>query len=158
VTHCLLADASDWDSPNVDYAALESWLFHENLAHDRLSTCVALGQNGSFFAASNEGHRWQKIPEGASDYYQKFTTITKFISSRVNTIDLGYDGTFLGIGVDNTWFYDLGTAYPALDSMIKQKGLTSCVRLFPTSRRHIADVGGPRNTYPSIHLHQISIL
>lgn len=98
------------------------------MAHDRISTSVSLGRNGAFFAASNQGHRWQKIPEAACDYYQKFTTPAKFTTSRVNTIDLGYGDSFLGIGVDNTWFWDLGKEYPALEKMIKQKGITNCVR------------------------------
>ena len=106
---------------------MQNWLFNEDLAHDRVSTFVSLGPNGSFFAASNQGHRWQKIPEAACDYYQKFTTPAKFVKSRVNTIDLGYEGAFLGITVDNTWFWDLGSQYPELLAMIHQKGIINCV-------------------------------
>lgn len=78
---------------------------------------VTLGVNGAFFATSNQGHRWRNIPEGASDYYQKFTTPTLFSTKRVNIMDFGFNGTYLGIGVDNTWFWDLGNEYPHLSSL-----------------------------------------
>ncbi|WPH03188.1 Hypothetical protein R9X50_00606400 [Acrodontium crateriforme] len=112
--------------PEDRYDALHAWLFTENVAHSRDSVAVSLGTNGSFFAASNQGHRWQKIPEGLSDYYQKFTRLDLFTKSRVNTADIGHNGSFLGIGVDNVWFWNLSDDYPELSKMIGQKGVNNC--------------------------------
>lgn len=122
-----LQHMNTFHDPQDLYVPLESWLFKENVAHDRKSTVVSLGQNGSFFAASNQGHRWRRIPEGLSDYYQKFTRVDLFIKSRVNTVDLGFNGTFLGIGVDNAWFWSLDEQYPELSKMLGQKGVNDCV-------------------------------
>jgi hypothetical protein len=118
-----------WHDPKDRYPALEAWLFRENVAHDRKSVCVSLGTDGAFFAASSQGHRWRRIPEGLCDYYQKFTRLDLFIKSRVNTVDLGVNGAFLGIGVDNTWFWDLGNEYPALSEMIGKRGINEAVSL-----------------------------
>lgn len=99
------------------YPKLHSWLYLEGLGHDYAKVSVSLGLDGAFFAASNQGHRWRNIPEGLSDYYQKFTRTDQFLSKRVNTVDLGYNGAFMGIGVDNTWFWDLGNEYPHFSSL-----------------------------------------
>ena len=90
---------------------------------------MSLGQNGSFFAVDNQGHRWRNIPESCCDYYQKYTRADLFAKSRINSVDIGHNGSYLGIGVDNRWFWNLGNEYPALSLMVQQKGITSCVRL-----------------------------
>ncbi|MCJ1230004.1 hypothetical protein MMC12_006675 [Toensbergia leucococca] len=116
----------NWHSPQDDYPKLKSWLFNEDLAHDRVSLSVSLGQNGSFFAVDNQGHRWRNIPESCCDYYQKYTRADLFAKSRINSVDIGHNGSYLGIGVDNRWFWNLGNEYPALSLMVQQKGITSC--------------------------------
>lgn len=79
---------------NDHYAALKSWLFDEGLSHTIVG--MTLGTDESFFAATSQGHRWRGLPEGASDYYQKFTRADLFLTKRVNQIDLGYNGAYLG--------------------------------------------------------------
>jgi len=113
--------------PGNFYPALHAWLFTENVPHLRNSVSVSFGKDGAFFAASSEGHRWRNIPEGLSDYYQKFTRLDRFTKSRVNTADIGVNGTFIGIGIDNVWFWGLGDEYPELSKLIGQKGLNDCV-------------------------------
>ncbi|EMC97462.1 hypothetical protein BAUCODRAFT_453112 [Baudoinia panamericana UAMH 10762] len=100
-----------------DYPKLYSWLIKENLAHDYASVSISLGLNGAFFAWSNQGHRWHNIPDGALERYQKFTKPDLFLRCRVKTIDIGYGDTFLGIGVDNVWFWDLKDQYPHFASL-----------------------------------------
>ncbi|KAK5119269.1 hypothetical protein LTR85_007883 [Meristemomyces frigidus] len=106
-----------WFDLEDHYPKLRSWLLLEGLSHDYAKVSVSLGLDGAFFAASNQGHRWRNIPEGLSDYYQKFTRVDQFLAKRVSTVDLGYDGAFLGIGVDNTWFWDLEDKYPHFSSL-----------------------------------------
>lgn len=112
-----------WWELEDDYPKLHSWLHLEGVQHDYGAVCVSLGLDGAFFAASNQGHRWRNIPEGACDYYQKFTSVLQFTSKRVNTIDLGFNDTYMGIGVDNTWFWDLGAQYPHFSSLGLEKEL-----------------------------------
>ena len=100
-----------------DYPKLHSWLHLEGLQHSWSGVNVCLGLDGAFFAASNQGHRWRNIPEGAVDYYQKFTRSDLFLTSRVNAMDLGFNGTYIGVGIDGTWFWDLGSQYPHLTAL-----------------------------------------
>nr|POE47323.1 hypothetical protein CFP56_00654 [Quercus suber] len=120
-----LQHMNEWQDPQSRYHALYTWLFTEDVPHDRKSVSVSLGMRGSFFAASDQGHRWRSIPESLQDYYQKFTRMDLFLKSRVNTVDLGFDGTFLGIGIDNAWFWNLSSQYSELSAMIGQKGINN---------------------------------
>nr|POE74520.1 hypothetical protein CFP56_37052 [Quercus suber] len=120
-----LQHLNEWQDPKSRYEALYSWLFEENVAHDRTSVCVSLGMRGSFFAASSQGHRWRNIPEDLQDYYQKFTRLDLFIASRVNTVDLGVKDTFLGIRVDGALFWELQNQYPELHKMIGERGFNN---------------------------------
>ncbi|KAL9582429.1 MAG: hypothetical protein Q9212_003302 [Teloschistes hypoglaucus] len=98
------------------YTALKEWIYDDGLIHDS-TLYVSLGLNDAFFAKSDQGHRWRNIPQDACDYYQKFTNPSLFSSRGVHTIDLGYNDTFLGICVDNGWFWDLGSQYPHFEAL-----------------------------------------
>lgn len=116
-----------WEDPGSNYPALYSWLFLESVPHDRESVYVSMGMRGSFFAASSQGHRWRNIPESLQDYYQKFTRVDLFLESRVKNVDLGVNETYLSIGVDNTWSWDLGDEYPELSKLLGRRGINDCV-------------------------------
>jgi len=88
---------------NDHYPKLHSWLYLENLPHDYATIAVSLGPDGAFFAAGNQGQRWRNIPEDAVDYYQKFTRPDLYLTKRVHSLDLGYKGTFSGIGMDSVY-------------------------------------------------------
>ncbi|KAK3067109.1 hypothetical protein LTR53_016219, partial [Teratosphaeriaceae sp. CCFEE 6253] len=106
-----------WFELEEHYPKLHSWLHLEGLTHIWPQVYISLGQNGAFFAYSNQGHRWRNIPEDAADYYQKFTRPDLFLSKRIRSIDLGVKDTFSGIQEDNTWFWDLADEYPHLSSL-----------------------------------------
>ncbi|KAL8642501.1 MAG: hypothetical protein Q9228_000819 [Teloschistes exilis] len=108
------------------YAALKKWIYDDGLTHDS-SLYVSLGLNDAFFAVSDQGHRWRNIPQDACDYYQKFTEPGLFSSRRVRCIDLGYNDTFLGICVDNSWFWDLGSQYPRLKTLDMKRHLPNAM-------------------------------
>ncbi len=103
------------------YPKLHSWLFLEGLQHDWSTVDIGLSVDGAFFASSNRGHRWRNLPEDVSDYYQKFTTPDLFTLRRVRSVTFGWKGTYLGIGQNDTWFWDLGQQYPHLLALNVQK-------------------------------------
>lgn len=98
------------------YPKLKSWLCDEGLTHNK-DLSVSLGANGAFFACSSQGQRWHNVPESLLDYYQKFTSPSKFLVSHITAVDLGYNETFLGVRKDNMWFWDLGNEYPRLKEL-----------------------------------------
>ncbi|GAB7348940.1 hypothetical protein MBLNU459_g7626t1 [Dothideomycetes sp. NU459] len=112
---------NDWLDDGNHYPEFKAWLFDNSLGHDRSKVTVCLGDNGQFWATSNAGYRFVGAPESLLAYFQKFTSNTLWATRRVNSVDHGYDGTFLGICVDNSWFWNLGDHYPELSKMIKTK-------------------------------------
>lgn len=112
-----------WFDLDDHYPKLRAWLLTDGHSHDFAQVYVSLGLNGAFWASSNVGHRWSKLPEAAQEYYQRFTSPNLFLTKRVSSVDLGFNDTFCGISIDNTWFWDLGSQYPTFVSLNPAKEL-----------------------------------
>lgn len=59
---------NDWEDPHETYAKLGNWLLKDNIPHNYSTVTVHLGENGSFFASSDQGHRWKGLPVGAAPH------------------------------------------------------------------------------------------
>ena len=91
---------------------------------------MSLGANGAFWAYSDQGQRWSGVPQAVLDQYQKYTRPDLFVSKRVRTVDFGYGDSFVGIGVDNVWFWSLHDDYPELRRLAAQRNLSTLVSGF----------------------------
>lgn len=112
---------NDFLDPENRYPELKAWLFDDSLGHSRDKVFVTLGSGGTFWAVSNAGYRWVGAPEELQAYFQKYTSPALFATKRVHTVDLGYGETFLGIGIDNTWFWNLDKYYGEMDSVMRSR-------------------------------------
>lgn len=77
-----LTHYNDWEDPHAKYAKLENWLLKDNIPHDYSTVILSLGANGSFFAASNQGHRWKGLPVSTADL-KSVSPILSVLNSRL---------------------------------------------------------------------------